>query len=342
MINMERIGHFDTLLETAGLWFARAEGNASAEIRVARDTWLSESPEHLAAYRSIERTWVALQSATRDPAIQEMRRQATRRLIPTTSTWKKWAAAALVMLSLGAALWFVVPRTGFDLSPLAWLIGETGNSATHRYATKTGERLTIALDDGSHVTLNTETQLDVTFSKKARTVRLSHGQALFQVAKDRSRPFAVEGENRRFVAVGTVFDVLIEADQVKVTMLEGTVRAESIAPASLTRTTITSGEQLISRAQSEDRVRRVDPERETSWRRGQLIFEDTPLAEAVAELNRYSTAQIELADPKLADLRLSGTFATGGTSAFVEAVTAYFPIKIGHTDERSVTLKARE
>jgi transmembrane sensor len=339
---MERIGHLNIILETAGRWFERAEGNTSAEVFVARDTWLSESPEHLAAYRSIERTWVALQSAAQDPAILEQRQQATRRLTRTTSESKKWAAAALLILSLGAALWFVVPRTGFEFSSLAWLKGESSSPVTHSYATKTGDRLTIALDDGSHVTLNTETQLDVIFTRKARTVRLLRGQALFEVAKDASRPFVVESEQRRFVAIGTVFDVRIETDQVKVTMLEGTVRAESIAPALTTRTTVTAGEQLIARARSEDRVRRVDPERETSWRRGQVIFDNTPLSEAVAELNRYSSAHIELADPKLADLRLSGTFATGGTSAFVEAVTTYFPIRIQHADERSVTLEARE
>jgi len=71
-----------------------------------------------------------------------------------------------------------------------------------------------------------------------------------------------------------------------------------------------------------------------------VIFDNTPLAEAIDELNRYSATRIELADPKLADLRLSGTFATGETSTFVEAIVAYFPIQIEHTDARTVTLKA--
>jgi transmembrane sensor len=72
-----------------------------------------------------------------------------------------------------------------------------------------------------------------------------------------------------------------------------------------------------------------------------VIFDNTPLSQAVDELNRYSSTHIGLADPELADLRLSGTFATGGTSAFVEAIAAYFPIQIEHTDSRTVTLKGR-
>jgi transmembrane sensor len=243
-------------------------------------------------------------------------------------------------ISLGTLVWMIV-MGGSNFSSVAWLKGESQNPTTKTYATKTGDRLTVALDDGSQITLNTDTRLDVGFSRKVRTVRLSRGQALFEVAKDPSRPFMVENENHRFVAVGTVFDVHIETDQVKVTMLEGTVRAESLQPGRAVRTIVTAGEQLIANSRAEDRIRRVDSERETSWRRGQVIFDNTPLGEALDELNRYSTRHIELADPKLTDLRLSGTFATGATSAFVEAITAYFPIQVAHADEHTVTLEAR-
>jgi len=342
---MERIERLNSLRQTAAHWFERAgRDDTSAETRGALKTWLDESPEHVSAYQATFRTWSALTSAAQDPAILELRQEAARRLTPTASASNRplqWIAAALIMLSLGAALWIIVPRAGFNFAPLAWLKNESRNPVTRSYATKTGDRLTIALDEGSQVTLNTETQLEVGFSKETRTVRLLRGQALFEVTKDKSRPFVVQTKDQRFTAVGTAFDVRIETNQVKVTMLEGTVRAESLAPGSPSRTTITAGEQLIARAHTADHVRRVDPERETIWRHGQVIFDNTPLGEAIIELNRYSTTHIELADPKLADLRLSGTFATGGTGAFVEAVTAYFPIQIEHADARMVTLKAR-
>jgi transmembrane sensor len=341
---MAHIERLNALRETAALWYERAgQESAPAETRGALNAWLEQSPEHAAAFRSIERTWLALKSSAEDPAILELRQETARRLTPLSAHQSslRWAAAALIVLCLGAALWIAVPRIAFDFSPLAWLKGDTRNAITHTYATKTGDRLAIALDDGSKVTLNTATQLDVIFSKEARTVRLSRGQALFEVAKDASRPFVVQTQNHRFIAVGTTFDVHIETSQVKLTMLEGTVRAESIEPGSVVRTTVSAGEQFIARAHTEDRVRRVDPERETSWRRGQVIFENTPLGEAIDELNRYSSTHIELADPKLADLRLSGTFATGSTNTFVEAIAAYFPIQIQHADEHTVTLRPR-
>ena len=343
---MAHIERLNSLREAAALWHERADHEyVSVETLDALDTWLIESPDHAAAFRSIERTWSGLRSAAQDPAILELRQEAARRLTPrplASHRPSRWAAAALIIVSLGAALWIMVPRTSFELSLRAWLKGQTSSPTIQRYATKTGDRLIITLDDGSQVTLNTATQLDVVFSKKSRTVRLLEGEALFEVTKEASRPFVVQTQDRRFVAVGTAFDVRIQTDQVKVTMLQGTVSAESIDPVSPARTTVTAGEQLIAGAHSIGRVRRVDPERETSWRHGQVIFDDTRLSEAIDELNRYSTARIELDDAKLADLRISGTFDTGRTSAFVEAVTAYFPIRIDHADEHTVTLKARD
>jgi ferric-dicitrate binding protein FerR (iron transport regulator) len=85
----------------------------------------------------------------------------------------------------------------------------------------------------------------------------------------------------------------------------------------------------------------VDPDRKISWRRGQSIFDSTLFAQAIEELNLYFSTRIALADSALADFRRSGTFATGGTSAFAEAVTAYFPVQIEHTDAATVTLEVR-
>jgi transmembrane sensor len=341
---MAHIDRLNSLRETAALLYERAnQENAPAENRSALDAWLAESLDHAVAYQAISQTWSALKGAAQDPAILSLRQETARRLTPTHSASRRplrWAAAALLILFLGASLWILVPRAGFEFSPLAWLESESQTPMSRTYATKRGDRLSITLDDGSRITLNTATQLDAVFSKKARTVRLVHGEALFEVAKDAFRPFVVQTDNHRFIAVGTAFDVHIETDQVKLTMLEGTVRAEHAESGATVRTTVTAGEQLIANSHAEDRIRRIDPERETSWRRGQVIFDNTPLSEAVDELNRYSSTHIELADPKLADLRLSGTFATGGTSAFVEAIAAYFPIQIEHPDARTVTLKA--
>jgi transmembrane sensor len=281
----------------------------------------------------------------------------------------RWAVAAVLVIGVGLAFVSLAPRfapEGTLASRLADLIGK---ARPDRYRTAVGERLAVTLADGSQVTLDTDSELKVNFTKAERDVRLTRGQAFFEVAKDHVHPFVVEAQNRRFVAVGTAFDVRVDGEQVKVTMVEGTVRVErkapgsdgtatgtSVAPASRAHlganakpgvsaalvTTITAGEQLVTDAARADHVRAADLERSTSWRRGQLVFDDTRLADAVAELNRYSEVKIELSDPALADLRLSGAFATGRPALFVEAITSYFPIEVTRTDDRTVILSAKK
>jgi transmembrane sensor len=252
--------------------------------------------------------------------------------------------------------------------------------------TATGERLNISLDDGSQVTLNTRTELEVTLTARERYIHLIHGQALFDVAHDHNRPFVVEADSRRFIAVGTAFDVRLDAGSVELTMLEGTVRVEHApAPPPPQRSDaaksaaarrgpagandagrsnvgertagaellaqssggayiprlVAAGEQLKAGEGSDDRVLPADAERVTSWRRGQIIFDNTRLGDAIAEVNRYSATQLRLEDPALAELRLSGAFSTSRPRLFVEALTNYFPVQIERADEHVMVLGAR-
>ena len=179
------------------------------------------------------------------------------------------------------------------------------------------------------------------------------GRPLFEVAKNPDRPFVVEAQSRRLVAVGTAFDVRLEEAGVQVTMVEGTVRVEHIPkkaarelaaterPASPKVTMLTAGQQLMTDSGDKDEVRNTNADHVTSWQRGQVIFENARLADAIAEFNRYSDNELELENPSLQELRLSGAFATGRPAVFIEALTTYFPIKIVSSDDHVVVLGHR-
>jgi transmembrane sensor len=376
---MDRTTLREHLRETAAAWHDRVHRDkVPDEARAAFACWLAESPEHRGAYEEIERSWADLKSTAHDPRILALRHEAALRLTRRTSKTSRpraWATAAIIVIALGASLAGLRMQSMGERSPIAMLVDAFHTYAAGRYATATGERLTVTLEDGSQLTLNTRTDLKVAFTRAERVVRLARGQALFEVAKDARRPFIVEANNRRFVAVGTAFDVRIDGAQIDVTMIEGTVRVEratnlkptdnagstamqatrgtpkdsaartdfdtSVSPQLLV-TTLTAGEQLTVDNESHDHVRSADPERVTSWRHGQIIFDNTRLADAIAELNRYSDIKIELTDPTLADLRLSGGFATGHPNLFIEAITSYFPIQVAKADDHVVMLRARK
>jgi transmembrane sensor len=338
--------------------------------------WLAASSGHAAAYEEMARTWLALQNAAHDPLMLALRHETALRLARRTMLRihpLRLATAALVLLTFGIAVALLAARSPWERSLIAsvrWLFQTHHDS---RFATTTGERLMVPLEDGSQVTLDTQTELTVDFTRAERAVRLTRGQAFFEVAKDRTRPFVVQVHNRRFVAVGTAFDVRLDDEQIKVTMIEGTVRvertmnpmasdhasassnlpatprfaasdthtAQAAAPADALIATLSAGEQLVVDRASQDSIRPADADRATSWRRGQIIFDNTRLADAVAELNRYSETQIELSDSTLADLRLSGAFATGQPTRFLEAVTTYFQIEAVPSYTHTVLLRVR-
>jgi len=342
----------DFARQAAATWHDRLQrGGVSEETRQAFRRWLAQSPEHERAYAAIDRAWLVLQAGAHEPEILALRHEAALRLSREASRSLRplrFATAVALVLALGGITTWLVTHSLAERSILAWVL-EPFNAETERiYTTTVGERLVVTLADGSQVTLDTQSQLRVAWSKRERNVKLVRGQALFEVAKDRTRPFVVEARNQRLVAVGTAFDVRVEDRQMKVTMIEGTVRVEPMTATLDRRTTsasaarmLTAGEQLVVDAQSEDYIHPTDPDRATSWLRGQIIFDDARLADAVEELNRYSETQIVLADPTLADLRLSGAFVTGRPNVFVEAVTSYFAVAVASRDSESIVLKAR-
>ncbi|WP_175596937.1 FecR family protein [Peristeroidobacter soli] len=322
----------DPVREAAARWHERLrDENVTEALRKEFDAWRMASAAHQKAFDRVSETWRALQAHATAAPLLALRHETALMLTRRNRTAARplaWAAGfVLAMAGLLAV-------TQLSLRPF-------GRSPEH-YATAVGERLTATLPDGSHVTLNSGSELRLAFQESERRVRLMRGQALFEVAKDPTRPFVVEATGRRFVALGTVFDVRIDGHQVLLTMLEGSVRVEPRMPSKqVALAPLTAGEQLRIDGGEVATVRTTDAEKVTSWRRGQVIFEGTRLAEAIAEINRYSDVQIELLDPKLADLKISGAFATGRPELFVEALTGYFPIESHQAGGKRIVLEAR-
>lgn len=351
-------GAADAVREAAALWCDRlARSDVSAETRAAFARWMEESAGNRAAYEAVSRAWTLVRDQSHDPRILALRHETALRLTRDASRRSRTPAriaAALAVLAAGAVVTLALSP---DISSLIQADAARdaatapARQSAERYDTAIGERLAVTLSDGSQVTLNTQTALETSFSAAQRSLQLKTGQALFEVARDATRPFVVEAQGRRLIALGTVFDVRLDGESMQVTMLEGRVRVERTAPdagqgspdADLPRfvTTLAAGEQLTLDAQRFDRVVVADGARITSWRHGQVIFENSRLEDAIAELNRYSKTRVELADPALGELRISGAFVTGRPAIFVEALTTYFPIAVERQDEEVVRLGRR-
>jgi transmembrane sensor len=298
------------------------EGEPDAEEHARFDAWFAADPAHRAAYRSVEQAWMGMPGAALDERILAMRRDALAAPKKVQLPWLKpiAIAASIVAVTLIADMLF---RFG-PLSP--------DPNATE-FATQVGERSSIVLSDGSTVVLNTASRIRIAFDPQLRRVQLLAGQAWFEVAKNQPRPFIVEAGDRKVTAHGTAFDVRLEdQDRVQVTLLEGRVSVEAVNGSSAgpnigDREDLLPGDQLVIGAARTPIKRKTDVAKATSWREGQIIFDDDTLATAVAEVNRYSTKKIVLADARLASLRMSGVFIAGHSDSFLETVTGHFPIR---------------
>jgi transmembrane sensor len=188
---------------------------------------------------------------------------------------------------------------------------------------------TVELEDGSTVQMDVNTKLRVLMTAGRREVTLEAGRAMFDVASDRSRPFSVAAATSRTVALGTQFQVELDRSKVVVTLAEGSVAIDNEAPTQIWRERLHPGEQLRIDVASAARDKRVvDPSVVTSWTRGRLVFRNTRLAEAIEQVNRYSTKKVRLADPGLGELRVAGNFIAGDSDLIVDALASALPLRV--------------
>ncbi len=226
------------ILGEASDWFIEFRAGSQSATRNAEFVqWLTRSPEHIRAYLEISGTYTQLPKpgAIPEDAVRALLNRARARvqdavtplpelnapMPPPTGEpaageapramemrrpthWRGWTLAATLLMAIGGGA--------------AWFYAQRG-----LYTTDTAEQRTMTLEDGSRIELNARSRLRVTYSKAARTVELYDGQALFQVAKDASRPFLVKSGEATVRAVGTQFDVYRKEDNTTVTVLEGRV-----------------------------------------------------------------------------------------------------------------------
>lgn len=329
--------HGMTPTERACYWVARHDSeDLTVEERGEFAAWLDE-PVNAIAYREACRLQELVAGAVDDPHLRAMRRAALALRPARRDRWslRVAAIAAALLLVIGAT---VLPQTR---TAGAWLMAQARALLlppleTTRYATRVGERLEVALPDGSAITLNTDTTLETIFTATGRTVRLERGQAYFSVAKDPSRPFDVTTSAGVVTAVGTAFDVLVAADRFQVLVEEGKV---SVAPAieqdalggtvrAAVPVPVSQGQRFSSTPGGEPSVAEIDVARQLLWRTGFVEFDDVTLADAVHEMNRYSNHVVQLRDDRVAALRISGVFRVGQLDRFLDVAGELLPIQV--------------
>jgi transmembrane sensor len=331
------------LLEQAAGWFDRVSAGAlSPEQREEFERWRSD-PDHHLAFAEVEAAYAGAKAMANAPDLLALRHEALSRIVMPEVRRKRrmWAGggiAASLALLVGAANWQAVG--GFlnsSTTPPA-----VAQAQPASYQTAVGEQLTVALPDGSSVTLNTDSRLRLAYTSAERRLILDKGQALFRVAKGQARPFVVQALDHIVTAHGTTFDVRIESGRkVKVALIEGSVSVGDARKGAPPPAILQPNHVLVASGDAVAIKPEPDMDREVSWKNGLIIFEDESLAEATDEVNRYVKTPIVLEDDRLKAIRVSGAFRTGETAAFVEALQLQFPVRVVSRDNGKIVLASR-
>lgn len=337
LLNLRPVAHQKTPREEAADWLLLEEqGPLGADDNARLEAWLAE-PANAEAYSQVADVYRLADEHAAAPAIMDLRRGALADRRQPRPVILSVATAAGLALAVGLG-WsglsgLPVTNSPSPVARISEMVGARANPSAAVYRTRVGERLTFTLPDGSVATLNTNSVLKVAYADTERGVRLVQGQALFEVAKNKHKPFRVYAGDRRITALGTVFDVRLDGDKVKVALVEGVVRVTPAKPAGpaaapAQQVDLAPGEVLEAAHAAPMLVTTLDARRAVSWKSGIVEFSGDSLGDAVREMNRYSHQPIQIADASIAGYRVSGVFRTGEPELFARMMSEVLPITV--------------
>lgn len=309
------------ILAQAAAWIASLHDEERTEkLEMGFRRWLAADARHRAAFEMANEIWVDTECWPKPESSRVARpwgANAARQL-----RWKlSLVTAAVAAILVGALLYF-------RAAPVATTLGEQRN---------------LVLEDGTRVMLNTDTRIRIEYDRKARRIGVESGEALFEVARRPGWPFVVTAGDQQITALGTAFVVRRDGRAVSVTLMEGRVQ---VAPTALS-TESGSAEEKVAVLSAGQRLTFVQGRRPVldrpvvatavAWRRGQVVFDHTPLAEAIDEMNRYSPLKLELANAAAGQFLITGVFRAGDSESFAQAVAESYRME-ARTSESQVVL----
>ena len=354
MTNLVELGARKPIEHEARKWLIRMDGDeplTEAERHSLRE-WMARSPAHRAELTRLTKFWNNANILTELTGEQLPPEGASTKKLPRSGIIPRILMAVSAILAS-----VVVTYTG--LRQLG------GGTVSRAYETAIGEQKTVVLADGTEIQLNTDSRVEVVYTKDSRTIRLRRGEVHVSAAYDPSRVLEVHAAHSLVRALGTAFDVYIDGQAVEVMVTKGlvevvdntdgasiidagdTAKAGSGSSAGGQSKIVRLKENEFMRFASSDGVMPVrqlsdtEVQRRLAWQEGYLGFSGEPLSEVVKAFNRYSLVKFEIGDPELAALSVGGSFRLGDVSAAVELLSQTCGIRARQVNETTIRLESQ-
>ncbi|MBE3673673.1 FecR family protein [Pseudoalteromonas distincta] len=354
MSNVHQFNSKDLILEKSCDWISAIDRGLTDDEKEQFKLWMMQSTAHQDSIYELAQLWDELSVLNELSHLFPQRNN-------TKASKNKWMFSYSIAASLFAALMvcsylLINLENGYN-QELAKV------NYTKIYKTKVGEQATYVLPDGTIVQLNTNSLLEVAYSKGRRQLLLSRGEGRFNVAKDATRPFSVMAGDKSFTALGTVFNVQRStSSDLELVVTEGKVMITDPSVAvdandfkdyqladnstkkirQINANIVTSGEKAVIEQSVTKPITQLsmnDVQRDLAWQNGMLIFNGEELSDALNEVSRYTATRFELSSAELASIKVAGVFKAGDVEGLLESLQTNFSIDHERLGEHVVTLK---
>jgi len=320
-------------------------GEATAADHAEFEAWRNADAAHVTAFEQVSVLWrdvAAMQDlkAMVPPDVRKVREPSPSAIAHISAILARSAIPAALAASIVFIFTFVVWQ------PIEW-----GSPAkpSNLYATQIAEIRDVTLADGSVVTLDARSKIDVQFTAAERRVTLEEGTAFFSVEKDADRPFYVSAGDTIIRVIGTKFDVRRGVDEVRVSVVEGVVevaRPEATEAGAIlddaTKQTLTAGQQAIAHRNGDvASVQEVQASEPAAWRQGRLVYNDVSLREVIADANRYFDGEIMIASSDLGDLGVTAAFNSDQIDQLIDSLEVVLNLEAVRRPAGRVLLRAK-
>ena len=344
MSNVSQFHSKERIQEQACLWISRMDRGLSATEKQDLTTWINQHKIHHKILLEMASYWDDLSVLNELSGLFPLEQTPNK----PNKVYSLAIAASFALFSLlGANLIFNNSFNPFSEQHLV---------QTQTFKTKLGQQASFSMSDGTSIQLNTNSIVSVAYTPEHRKITLVRGEARFDVAKDKNRPFTVTAGEQSFTALGTIFNVQKNNEQgMELVVTEGKVlitqASESLenlteafkhpSAEQLSGTLVISGEKATIAEGTTAPVNRISldqVQRDLAWQQGILIFDGEPLEQVLQEVSRYTATKFKIADPSLNQLKVAGYFKAGDIEGLLASLNSNFNIDIIRTTDNTIHL----
>lgn len=308
-------------------------GEASPEEEQAVNEWMNENAANEEYYSQLKKIWdnsrkLAVESTLDVNKAWErfqnrvaIQNASPKILKPSRFSWMRIAASVILIAGLGIVAYFMINNNGSKE-----MIAQTGQNV-----------LVDTLPDGSVITLNKRSAITYPskFKGNSRAIALK-GEAFFNVAPDKKKPFIISVNDVQVTVVGTSFNIKSENGITEVVVETGIVQVTK--PGKTVE--LIAGEKIVISPNDSSAVKeKVTDKLYNYYRSKEFVCDDTPLWKLVQVVNEAYNARIIIGSRELGDKRLTTTFNNESLDQVLEVIHLTFDITIVKKEDGQIILQ---